>query len=344
MGNMKKRIAMFVTAAAMAATAVTGCGSKINNDAVVATVGEDKVTMGVANFFARYQQAVYEAQLSMYTGGKNFWDQKVTDTETWEQNVKESVLDDLERMYVLEDHMSEYKVALTDDDNAKIEKAAKAFLKANGEKEKEVISADEETVKHVLSLITIEQKMRMAMVADVDTKVSDKEAAQKSLEYVFFSFTTKDEDGKTTDMTDEEKAELKKTAEEFVKGAKKVKNFKDYAKEKGYTATKKTFDAKETSPSEELIKAADALKVGEFTDIIDAGDGYYVAKVTSLLDKEATEAEKKAIVNKRQADRFTELMDEMLKETKLEVNKEEWAKISFTKERVTFKPDETSEK
>lgn len=202
--------------------------------------------------------------------------------------------------------MKDYNVELTEEENKKIEGAAKEFVKENKESAKEVVSGDEETVKRVLSLITIQEKMRQAMIADVDTNVTDEEAAQKSMQYVFFSFTKTGEDGKTSTMSDEEKAELKKTAEQFIKGAEKAEDFEAYAKEAGYTATTKTFDAEETSPSEELIKAADALKEGEFTDVIEISTGYYVAKVTSLFDEEATETEKGNIVKERQNKRFNE--------------------------------------
>lgn len=342
MGTMKKRVAIFVTALAMAATAVAGCGSKVDKDAVVVTIGEDKVTMGVANFFARYQQAIYEAQIGKFYGD-NFWESKFTEEDTWEESAKENIIEDLKRMYVLEDHMKEYNVELTAEDNKKIEEAAKAFVEANGDKEKEIVSGDEETVKRVLSLITIEQKMKQAMIADVDTNVSDAEAAQKSMQYVFFPFSKTDKDGKTSEMTDEEKAELKKTAEAFVEGAKKAEDFAAYAKENDLTASTRTFDAKDTDPAEELIKVADTLEVGQVTPIIDAGKGYYVAKVTSLLDKEATEKEKAAIVTKRQSEKFTLLVKAMSEGVKTEVNEEEWAKVSFQGQRVTFKQEEKTE-
>lgn len=342
MGTMKKRVAIFVTALAMAATAVAGCGSKVDKDAVVVTIGEDKVTMGVANFFARYQQAIYEAQIGKFYGD-NFWESKFTEEDTWEESAKENIIEDFKRMYVLEDHMKEYNVELTAEDNKKIEEAAKAFVEANGDKEKEIVSGDEETVKRVLSLITIEQKMKQAMIADVDTNVSDAEAAQKSMQYVFFPFSKTDKDGKTSEMTDEEKAELKKTAEAFVEGAKKAEDFAAYAKENDLTASTKTFDAKDTDPAEELIKVADTLEVGQVTPIIDAGKGYYVAKVTSLLDKEATEKEKAAIVAQRQGEKFTLLVKAMSEGVKTEVNEEEWAKVSFQGQRVTFKQEEKTE-
>lgn len=344
MGNMKKRIVMLVTTAAMAATAVTGCGTqKVDKDATVITVGEDKVAMGVANFFARYQQALTEAQYGQYMG-ENMWGVQFTKEETMEENVKKNILEALEKMYVLEDHMKDYNVELTAEDNKKIEDAAKAFVKENKEKAKEVVSGDEETVKRVLSLVTIQEKMRQAMIADVDTNVTDEEAAQKSMQYVFFSFTKTGKDGKTSEMTDGEKAELKKTAAGFAEDAKSQPDFEAYAKEKGYTATTKTFGRKDTSPSEELIKAADALNGGEITGVIETGTGYYVARVNSLLDKDATEAKKADIVKERQNARFNELTDGFVKKAEIKVDKKQWEKVSFKKQKVTMKQAEQTEK
>ena len=185
MGNTRKKIVALVAAAAMSATAITGCG-KINNEATLMTVGEDKVTMGVGNFFARYQQAMAEAQYGTYMGDE-MWETEVAESETMEESMKKRILESLKTLYVLEDHMKDYKVELTAEEKQKIETTAKEFLKANKDGAKEVISADEDTVKRVLELLTIEDKMREAMVKDVDKNVSDEEAAQKSMQYVFFN-------------------------------------------------------------------------------------------------------------------------------------------------------------
>lgn len=340
MSNIRKRIALLVTAVSVAATAVTGCGqAKPDNDAVVVTVGEEKVTMGVANFFARYQQAMAVAQYGAYMG-ENMWGIKATETETMEDTVKKNIIESLEKLYVLEAHMKDYKVELTDEENKNIEKAAKEFLKANGEEEKEMISANEENVKKVLSLITIEEKMRAAIIADVDTNVSDKEAAQKSMQYVFFPFAKQTKDGTNAMMDEKEKAELKKEAEAFLKMVKEEKDF-DKAAERGeYIPNTATFDKESVSPAAELVKAADTLKKGEVTDVIEASSGYYVAKVTSMFDKEATETKKASIVTKRQNEKFMEVTDKLVKETKIKLNEKEWKKVSFKKQEVTVKPQE----
>lgn len=335
MGNTRKKIVALVAAAAMSATAITGCG-KINNEATLMTVGEDKVNMGVANFFARYQQAMAEAQYGAYMGD-DMWESEVAESETMEESMKKRILESLKTLYVLEDHMKDYKVELTAEEKQKIDTIAKEFLKANKDGAKEVVSADEDTVKRVLELLTIEDKMREAMVADVDKNVSDDEAAQKSMQYVFFTFTKTAEDKTSTTMDDDEKKALKEKATKFQEGAKAQADFAAYAKANGYEATTKTFDAKDTAPSEDLIKVVDKLKAGEMTGVVETPSGYYVAKVTSLLDRAATDKEKQTIIVERENKKYEELVKKFLKEAKIDVNKNEWKKISFSKQRVILK-------
>lgn len=339
MGNTKRRIAILGAAVVLTSAVLTGCGNQIDPKETVLTVGEEKVTMDVANFFARYQQAISQMQYSAMLG-EDFWGMSLSEgSATMEEEVKKTVLESLEEMYVLEDHMADYKVSLTEDEKTKIQDAAKAFVKANNEDTLEKVSGTEETVSRVLELITIQSKVREAIIADVDTKVSDEEAAQKSMQYVFFPFTKTDEEGNSSDMTEEEKAGLKNTAESFAAMAKKADDFGKLAEDQGQSASTLTFDGEDTSPTKDLIKAADALKEGEVTDVIEGENGYYVAKVTSLFDKDATETEKNNIVAERQNTKYREVVDKLVKDTKIKVNENKWEKISFTKLNVTMKQE-----
>lgn len=54
----------------MAASILVGCGG-INKDEVVATFNDQEITLGVANFAARLQQATYDDFYTMYFGEKS---------------------------------------------------------------------------------------------------------------------------------------------------------------------------------------------------------------------------------------------------------------------------------
>lgn len=62
--------------------------------------------------------------------GDNMWTQEVSEGKTYEDNVKDSVMDALQQMYILEDHMAEYEVALTDEEKSAIQEAAKNSMRA----------------------------------------------------------------------------------------------------------------------------------------------------------------------------------------------------------------------
>ena len=68
---MKKRALILALAGIMAAS-LTGCGS-LKDDAVVVKAGDEEITAGVANFYARYTQAQYETYFASYFGGDDMW-------------------------------------------------------------------------------------------------------------------------------------------------------------------------------------------------------------------------------------------------------------------------------
>ena len=181
MNQWKKRVTALGLAGMLAVTGLTGCGS-MNNDDVVATVGENEIKLGVANFYARMQQAQYETYYAgmMGTTGEELW-AKETDGKTYEQSVKSDIIKSLENIYILEQHASEYDVVLSEDEKKAIDKAAEEFDENNALEDKEAVSGYNKYVKKVLELLTIQSKMEDAMTADVDTEVSDDEAAQKAM-------------------------------------------------------------------------------------------------------------------------------------------------------------------
>lgn len=332
---MKKRLVALVAACAAAALAVTGCG-KLDSSDVVAEVGDAKITADVANFYARYQQAQYETNYAGFLGN-DMWSGEASEGKTYEESVKESILDNLEALYVLDMHKKDYDVSLSEDEEKAIDKAVKKFSEANSLEDKEAVSGDDKAVKKVLTLLTIQEKMRAAVTADVDTEVSDDEAAQKKMQYVYFSFTKTDENDNSSQMTDDEKKELKAKAEEFQKGAVGAEDFKAYAEGLGYTVSDLTFDGESTSPSALLVQAADALNEGEVTAVVEDSAGYFVAKVNSLFDQEATDKKKVTIVSERKQKAFSDQIEKWLDKEKVTVHKSVWKKIDFVKQGVTIK-------
>lgn len=337
--NMKKRLAMLVLAGAMVTSSLTGCGLK--DSATVATVAGDEIPAGLANFYARMTQAQYESMYSSYLG-ENMWTTEASEGKTYEKLVKDEVLKDLENMYLLEDHMDDYKISLSDDEKKAIKDVAKEFSKDNDKDDKEKVSGDTEYVERYLTLVTIKQKMTDAIEAEADTNVTDDEAKQKAMQYVLFSINTTDANGVYQSLSDEEKANVKANAEAFAEGAKETSDFEGFAQGQGYTVSEESFDGEgSASVPEALAKAADALDEGGVTDCIETDNGYYVAKVTSLFDQEATEEKKQTIISQRKQDKYDEVIKGWRKKGDISVKKSVWKKVDFNDLKVTLHTEDS---
>lgn len=338
MMRLGKRAAAVTAAGVLAAVSVTGCSGSTDTDAVVATVGDEEITLGVANFYARLTQGEYETYYASMMGmtAEDMWAQEYDEDTTFEEQIKDSVMESLEDMYVLSQHAADYDIALTEEEESAISDAAEQFEADNTDAAKEAVSGYKKDIEKVLELVTIQNKMDSAMKEGVDEEVSDEEAAQKSMQYVLFSYTTTDDSGNSTELTDEEKEELKTTAQSLADRTAAGEEFATVAEELGAEAQTATFDSESTSPNEDLIAAADALQnEGDVTELVETDSGIYVAELTSLLDREATDAEKESIVEQRRQDQFDSLLEEWKDAIEIEVNDRVWNKVDFIDQGVT---------
>lgn len=344
MNHWTKRTAAVLMAGSVIAAGLTGCASKtVDNSEVVATVNGEEISYGVANFSARMNQVSVEYYYESMMGtamGSEMWSSEVEDGVTYEDSVKESIMESLQSLYLIRQHAEEYGVELTEEEQEAIENAVAVFEEDNEIEDMELISGEETYVKEFLELMTIEQKMIEPMQTGYNAEVTDEEAAQKSMSYVYFKFTTTDEDGNSVELTDEEKAELKTKAEAFSVALKNdsAMSMDALAAEYGVEATVVTFDEETTSPNADLIAAVDALATaGEVTEVIESDYGYYVGQLTSLFDEEATATEKAAIIEERKEAQYTELLESWKEEAEIVINEDIWKKVDFANIGVSYK-------
>ena len=254
MSKYGKRILAAGMCASMAMGLLTGCSS--SNDEVVAKMGDAKLTLGEANFMLRYSQAQTQSYLgAMFGEGTNVFQQDLTGSgQAYGETVKESVLNDLKDMTILEQHMSDYNVELTDEDKAAIEEAAKQFIADNSKDVLKEMSATEETVSRILTLYTIQSKMETAIEADVDTEVSDEEAAQKTIQYAYF--TIPETESETEDATEATSAD--ESASETETGTEAVSETETETEATSESETVAETETEATSETEAASEAASA--------------------------------------------------------------------------------------
>lgn len=329
-----KSMRAIALAGVLAASALTGCG--INKDATVAVLGNQEIKLGVANFYARYQQASFSDYISYYASYYQYedpWHEDLMSSgDTTENSIKSSVMETVHEWYTLKAHMDEYKVALTDEQEEKIKKAATDFMEANSEEALAELGATQEIVEEVLRLNTIQHMMREAIIADVDTNVSDAEANMRAYSIITIPIGTHYEaDGSQKEYTDDEVQQMTAKAKEFVARAKSAddKTYEDLAKEYEYTASSATYDADNDTLDAQLKEALDGLKAGEDATLVTTDANLYIVKITAETDKEATENNRKSIISDRQDKKYNEVLSKWQEDDGWEIKEKVWSKVVF---------------
>ena len=191
------------------------------------------------------------------------------------------------------------------------------------------------------------------MTADVDTNVEDSEAAQSKITVCQISTAgTQDEEGKTVELTDEEKQAKKDQAQAVLD---KINAQEDpaaadmdaLAKEvdENLTASTKTFGSDDTALDDKLKEAVKSLTDGQVAPkVIEGEDAYYVARMDATFDEDATQSKKESIVTERKQEAYNDLLKEWGKDTKIDVDKKVWKKVTLTdSDSYTFKQPETTD-
>jgi len=344
----------------LGATVLSGCAYIPKSFKVVnINNGEDSISLGYANFVARYNQALYDQIYGSYYGS-SMWSQDLMGTgNTLEEDIKDQVMDGIEEAYLCNQHAEDYDIALTDDEKTAIEEAAESFMEANSEEALEQVGATQEYVEQFLTYETIQAKVEAQVQESADVSVSDEEAAQKSYSYVYFATTTTDSTTyETTELSDEEKAAYLAQAEAIAT----ADDFDAEAENQGATVSTGTYGSEELSLAEQhqeyeaaleededaaddydtdvtsysdmdyaVLSALENLSEGQVSDVIEVeGDGYYVVRLDSSYDEDATAEEKESLLEDRKQEAYDDLLDEWKDDTDWDVNDTYWSWVEFS--------------
>lgn len=342
-----KRMAAVLLAGTVLVSSLTGCG--MNKNAAAATMKDQEVSLGLANFYCRFQQASYEDMYKSILGAsseESIWDKDLYGNgTTMEDNVKDSVMEELHAMYTLKAHMSDYKVELTDEDNKAINQAAADFIKDNSREALKEMGADEEILKEFLTLYTIKTKMTDAIEAEADTNVSDEDANMRGYSMVTISTTgTTDEDGNQVEYTDEEKAQLKSKAQKMEEDLKaEDATLESVAEANGYEVKTGTYAKDDSSLDENVKTALDDLKEGETSSLIETESAYYFVRIDTDTDKDATEQNRQSIIDTRKSDHYNEVLSSWQENDGWKVDDKKVALISFKNSLTGQDPNASTE-
>lgn len=330
----RNKMAGAVLAAVMAASLlISGCGADIDPSATVATIGETKISYGLANFWLRMQQSNYDGYYRQFFGADMWEKDQDGSGKTMGDTVKQSVMDGFKQFYVLDAHKSDYNIEITTEEMEKIKAVANAFMTKNASVvSKGYAVTREEDVAEALRLLTVESRVSAAIKSGVDKNVSNEEAAQRTFTYARFDIKTKAGDnGSTVELTEEEKETVRKNVDKVLEDAKAGGKLEDLAKAQGGIVNPYSYGKDEDGSNipKEVTSAADKLKEGEYADVIKTEDHLYIIRLDKEFDEEATESKKKSIITQRENELFNSVTKPWLDAVELKVDEGLWSKVGF---------------
>lgn len=347
----RKRIVTLMLAGVVAAgTALTGCGS-LNMEETVATVNGTPISLGLANFAAQFTAVNYDTYYMSYFGADMWTSDQSGNGETMTKTVKDNTLDSLEEYYLLEQHMEDYGISVTDEELAEAEAAAAQFAEDNTDEALKALCANnQDYVKEFLRLHLIQSKMEAAIVADVDRDVPDEDCAQKTFSYVRVSKTADVSSEDASDSSAEEETEEKTEEQKAAEAEKKAQEILDAAltgsqedplqaaaddkdasvSTCSYGASDLDEEENSTSMEPEVLQAAEKLKEGEFAKrLIETDSYFYVLRMDSLFDQDATDKKRASIISGREDELYESTVNGYKEAAEWVVDEKVWEPVNF---------------
>lgn len=342
--KLKRISAVALAGVITAGMALTGCGS-LDPEATVATVNGIPISLGLANFAAQFTAVDYDTYYMSYFGQDMWSSDPSGNGETMTDSVKNNILDTLEEYYLLEQHMADYGVVLTDEELEEARAAAVQFIADNTDEALKAMSASEDDVTEFLRLNLLQSKMNKAIIADVDTNVPDEDCAQKTFSYVRVSktaSTSSDADSEDAEeKTDEQKAaEAKEKAQKILDAAlagsqedplQAAADDNDANKSTcAYGSADLNEDDNSTYLELEVLQAAEKLGEGEFAKTLIETDKYfYVIRMDSLFDQDATDRKRASIISDREEELYDKTVDGYKEAADWTINDKVWEPVNF---------------
>ncbi|MBQ0058729.1 MAG: hypothetical protein KBS83_02035 [Lachnospiraceae bacterium] len=336
--SLFKKVAAVGVAAVMGLGLLAGCGQGIPGSKAVSTVNGEAISLGSLAFYTRYQQAEMSQWMTMMGSGSGMYDQEF-DAEsgmTYGDEMRNTALTELEDYTLVRQHAEEMGVALTDEDKAEIEQVADAYVTKNGDDVLKSVGASKADVINVLNLLKTQSLMLEPIAADVDTEVSEEEAAQTSVTLVTLRYNG------TNGVT---KEEAEAAAEEILDKLKAEKNpatadmeaIADSVMENAATSVFhfSTNDNSDSTLNAAVMEAIDGLGEGEIADKVIQGEDnecLYIVRVDSFNDPEATASKMESIANERKAANLEETVAAWREESTITRDEKVLAKLKVTDE------------
>ncbi len=245
--------------------------------------------------------------------GIDLWGDSYT-AATLESYIKDITIDELARIYCMEQIANEEGITLTDEEKAYVSEAASTYYESLTEAELEFIGAKKSDIEAYYTRYALACKLYDTMTDGDSAEISDDEARVIRINQIY--------------VTDQETAETIAQAlagdDEDAAGA----DFAELAASYNKASSTEITVARGDLP-EAVEEVAFNLENDEISGMIKADDGYYFIECISKYEEALTEANKEKIRQDRELEELEETYSSFIEESTIELNEKIWKKVSL---------------
>lgn len=329
---------------ALAASTLAGCGTAntkidFDPDHIIASIKDSDVKLdyATANTYVRIMQAeTYDyAQGVMEedeTPSDDIWSEVLTEKtengyQTYGEVFKDETLDNLKTMLVSEEHMDDYNITFTDDEQERWNTVADDFVEKTDDAALEAMHADKASIVNTLRLMAIQDRVKTKVKKEADVTVDDTDVQQTT-----FSYTTVYKDSFNDP---EQTAKDIKTA--FEKS--EDKDFSAAVSEQGITSSDVTIttndpDYDEIGLDKDLVDEIMKLNDGECGYYTDKNGNIEVFYMTAKNDKDATNAKRSSKEEEKKTEYYNDTIEKWKDAAEIEIDKKAWDSIKVNKNAI----------
>lgn len=307
---MKKRWIAWLLVFVLSAGSLGGCrvaGKEIvfeakPQDGYVFSVNKSNCPMAEAKLYLCNYKNLYGIAY-----GVDLWEYNFGE-DSLEDYVKSVTIDELSRIYCMEQIAKQQGITLNSEENKIIREMAKEYYNSLTGDEIQFMDISKEQLEEFYSRYALAHKLYDSMTEGVSTEVSDDDARVIRMDQIY--------------VTDQEKA---------AEAAQKLKDGTDFMAVAGSYNEASAFEltaARGTLP-QEVEQVAFEMDDGQVSDIIETEDGFYLIKCISKFEEELTEANKAVIQVQREQEQFDNAYSSFIEASEFELNGEIWANVHF---------------